>query len=629
MKQGQFGLLKTQRFAPFFLTQIFGAFNDNLFKQALLILIAFRLPGLLQADVDYWANLASGLFILPFFLFSANAGQWAEKFEKSALIRLIKLAEIGIMALAALGFYLNSLPLLLAVLFLMGAQSAFFGPIKYAILPQVLLPEELIGGNALVESGTFLAILTGTLFGGWMMASFVSGPALASIVLLLIACAGYLASRRITPLSAAAPDLKLDWNPISASWHTLRCLRGNRTVFNSVLGISWFWFFGAMYIAQLPNYTRYVLGGDESVATLVLALFSIGIASGSLLCERFSHRTVEIGLVPFGAIGLTVFGVDLFLARSTAGPELALTAWSFIEIAGSVRVMFDLFMIGVFGGFYIVPLFALVQQRSAPERLARIIAANNILNALFMVLAAIMAIGLLHYAGLSLPHLLLLTAVLNAVVAIYIFSLVPEFFMRFVVWCLVRILYRIDARGIEEHIPDHGPAIIVCNHVSYMDALLIGGLVPRPVRFVMYYKIFKIPVLSWVFRTAGAIPIASARENPEMLREAFEKIDAALAAGEIVGVFPEGALTRDGEIATFKTGIERMIAQRPVPVVPMALRGMWQSLFSRSHEQPRWLRWPRRIRARIGVWAGPEIAPECVSAARLESEVRSLRADAA
>ena len=302
-----------------------------------------------------------------------------------------------------------------------------------------------------------------------------------------------------------------------------------------------------------------------------------------------------------------------------------MNAWLFLQQAGSWRIALDLSLIGVFCGFYIVPLFALVQQRSKRERLARVVAANNILNALFMVIASLLAITVLRGFGLNIPQLLFITALLNAVVAIYIFSLVPEFLMRFMVWMFTSLLYRIKVDGIEQHVPDHGPAIIVCNHVSYMDALILGGAIPRPVRFVMYYKIFKIPILNWIFKTAGAIPIAGAQEDPELLRQAFEKIDDALARGEIVGIFPEGRLSSDGEISVFKNGVERILKSRPVPVVPMALQGMWHSVFSRRQASLNLLTLLRHFRAPVGLRAGPAVPAVQATAKLLEQQVRALR----
>ena len=625
MAANQFSLLRTRRFLPFFVTQALGAFNDNVFRNALVILIAFRVAGLDAADIDFYSNLAAGLFILPFFLFSATAGQWAERSEKSLAIRRIKLLEIGIMLLAAVALWTGSLPFLLAVLFLSGTQSTLFGPVKYSILPQALKPEELVGGNGLIEASTFLAILIGSLVGGWLMNAFEYGERWVAAAVLLLAVAGWLSARSIPTAAATDPDLRMDWNPLRQTWRVLMGLRGQRAVLNAVLGISWFWFFGSVVLAQLPNYTKIYLGGDASVAPLVLTLFAFGIGVGSLLCEVLSRRTVEIGLVPLGALGLTVFGVDLYLAR----PEAALVAgldWrAFLAVDGNIRLCVDLLLIGLSGGFFIVPLFALVQQRAPRQRLSQVIAANNILNALFMVAAAIMAIVLLQ-SGLNIPELLLVTAVLNALVAIYIFTLVPEFVARFVSWLAIKALYRIDIQGLE-HIPDEGPALVVCNHVSYMDAMLLMGAVPRPIRFVMYYRIFNIPGMKQLFKAARAIPIAGSKEDPEVMERAFAQIDAALAAGELVGIFPEGGLTSDGDIAPFRKGVERILATRPVPVLPMALRGMWASMWSRRDSRLHRARLPRRFRARIGIVAGQAIAPEQASAEALEAAVRALRGD--
>jgi 1-acyl-sn-glycerol-3-phosphate acyltransferase len=625
MATNQFSLLRTRRFLPFFLTQALGAFNDNVFRNALVILIAFRVAGLDAADVDFYSNLAAGLFILPFFLLSATAGQWAERTEKSRAIRQIKLLEIGIMVLAAVAFWIGSLPFLMTVLFLSGAQSALFGPVKYSILPQALKPEELVGGNGLIEASTFLAILIGSLVGGWLMNAFEFGERYVAVAVLLLAVAGWLSARAIPSAPATDPGLRVDWNPLRQTWRVLAGLRGQRAVLNAVLGISWFWFFGSVVLAQLPNYTKIYLGGDASVAPLVLTLFAFGIGVGSLLCEALSRRTVEIGLVPLGALGLTVFGVDLYLARPEAALVTGLDWRAFLAADGNLRLCVDLLLIGLSGGFFIVPLFALVQQRAPRERLSQVIAANNILNAVFMVAAAVMAIVLLQ-SGLNIPELLLVTAVLNAIVAIYIFTLVPEFVARFVSWLAIKALYRIDIQGLE-NVPDEGPALIVCNHVSYMDALLLMGAVPRPIRFVMYYRIFNIPGMKQLFKAARAIPIAGAKEDPAVMERAFVQIDDALAAGELVGIFPEGGLTTDGEIAPFRKGVERILAARPVPVIPMALRGMWSSMWSRRDSRLRRMRLPRRFRARIGIVAGAPIAPAHASAESLEAAVRALRGD--
>ncbi len=618
----QFQLLRTRRFAPFFATQALGAFNDNAFRQAMIVLVAFHL-GFSDQQVGFYANLAPALFILPFFLFSASAGQLAEKFEKTRLIRLVKLLEIAAMALAAWAFHARNVPLLFGVLFLMGLHSTLFGPIKYAILPQALAPSELVGGNGLVEMGTSLAILFGMIAGGSLMALGGAGPTAASLLVIAVAVAGWLVSRAIPPAPATAPALRFNWNPFTETVRVLGFVAKNRTVFNSVLGISWFWFFGGVFTAQLPNYTRLYLGGSEGVAILVLALFSVGVGAGSLLCERLSGHKVEIGLVPLGSLGLSAFGIDLHFARPELAASQGLGAFAFLAAPGSLRIALDLTLLGVFAGFYIVPLFALVQSRAERSELSRVIAGNNIINALLLVAAAAFGIGL-SALGLSIPQVFLATALLNVLVAAYIYTLVPEFLMRFLSWLLVSALYRIDARDLGR-IPQEGPALLVCNHVSYMDALIVAGVVRRPVRFVMYYRIFDIPLLRFIFRTAKAIPIAGHKEDPALLQHAFEEIAAALAEGELVCVFPEGGLTADGEIAPFRSGVERILARSPVPVVPLALRGLWGSVFSRRDRALGRARLPRRFRARVELAVGEPRRPEHADAARLEADVRALR----
>ena len=623
----QFRLLRERRFLPFFLTQALGAFNDNVFRVATILLIGFAM-NLPDEQVSFYNNVAPALFILPFFLFSASAGQLAEKLEKTRIIRFVKVFEIAAMAIATWGFVTRSPWLLLFVLFLMGAHSTLFGPIKYAILPQALRDNELVGGNALVETATQLAILFGMMAGGALMsAGGADGPLFASIAVLCVAVTGYLVSRAIPPAPATAPELKFNWNIFSETWRAMRLTAPDRTVFNSVLGISWFWFFGIVVTAQLPSYTKIYLGGNDAVFTFTLALFSIGTGIGSLLCERLSGHKVEIGLVPFGSIGITLFGVDLYFARAQPAPVQGLGPLEFLHSAGGWHIALDLTLIGVFAGFYIVPLFALVQSRAERHHLSRIIAGNNIINALFMVAATALSLALLNALHFSIPQLFLVAALLNAVVAIYIYTLVPEFLLRFVDWILISLLYRIRTQGLD-NIPEQGPAVLVCNHVSFMDSQIVLGCIRRPVRFVMYYKIFNTP-LKPLFRAMKAIPIAGAKENPELLQRAFEEVDKELAAGHLVCIFPEGGITRDGEIAPFRSGVERILATRPVPVVPLALRGLWGSIFSRKDSWLNRARLPRRFRARIELVAGPAVPAADATAVLLEAKVRALRGDLA
>ncbi|THF64664.1 MFS transporter [Pseudothauera nasutitermitis] len=619
----QFKLMRERRFLPFFLTQFLGAFNDNFYKNALVVLITFQAARLTTLSPGVLVNLAAGLFILPFLLFSATAGQFADKYEKSRLIRFTKLLEVVIMLLATAAFALSSVGLMLFCLFLMGTQSAIFGPVKYAILPQVLDETELVGGNALVESGTFLAILLGTIVGGLLIA-VPSGSVWVSAGTLAVAVLGYLASRAIPPAAAVDPGMKIDWNPATQTWQMLGFVRENRTVFLSILGISWFWFYGAVFLSQFPGFASTVLGGDEKAVTLLLAVFSVGIAAGSLLCERLSGKHVEIGLVPFGSIGLTVFGLDLWWASSAmdAGGATLRPLAELLAEPATWRILFDLVMVALCGGFYIVPLYALVQSRSVPSHRSRIIAANNILNALFMVVAAGMGAGLLA-AGASVPQLFLITALLNAAVAIYIYTLVPEFLLRFIVWLLVHTVYRLRVQGME-HVPEQGGAVIVANHVSFVDALIIMAACRRPIRFVMDHRIFRWPILSFVFRTSRAIPIAPAKEDPAMMERAFDEVARALEAGELVGIFPEGGITGNGELQPFRPGIARIVERTPVPVVPLALRGLWGSFFSRKDGPAMTRPFRRGAFSRVELLAAPPVGAAEATPEGLREKVVAL-----
>ncbi len=620
-EQSQFALLGKKRFLPFFLTQLLGAFNDNIFKQSLILAILFKISA--DADKSLLVNLCALLFILPFFLFSALGGQFGEKFPKDALIRKIKLAEIVIMLLGATGVLLGSLPLMLAVLFAMGTQSALFGPVKYSILPQHLREEELVGGNALVEMGTFLAILAGTIGAGIIMASTGYASIVAASVV-IVAVLGYLASRAIPSAHAAMPELKLDWNILRQSWLIMKLGLGQRpAVSRSLIGNSWFWFLGAVYLTQIPAYAKEWLYGDESVVTLILTVFSLGIGLGSMLCERMSGHKVEIGLVPFGSIGLTIFGMLLWW-HSGGFPQAELAHdWQAVLSYGQAWwILGSILGIGLFGGFYIVPLYALIQSRTVEHERARVIAANNILNALFMVISAIASILFLTVAELSIPQLFLTISLMNIAVNSYIFKIVPEFSMRFMIWLLSHSMYRVEHKGLEI-IPDEGAAVLVCNHVSFVDALLIGGAVRRPVRFVMYYKIYNLPVLNFIFRTAGTVPIAGRNEDLLIYDAAFKKIAEYLRNGEVVCIFPEGKLTGDGELNEFKNGIERIIAENPVPVIPMALQGLWGSFFSRAPGKGLF----KRIWSRITLVAGTPVAPELAKRELLQARVEALRGD--
>ncbi|MEH6461303.1 MFS transporter [Chitinimonas sp. JJ19] len=621
----QFDLFKTRRFLPLFITQFLGAFNDNLFKNAMLVMIAFFGLGFAGINSATLINAAAGIFILPFFLFSATAGQLAERYDKAQLARFVKLMEIAIMAVAAAGFILQSAATLMVCLFMMGVHSALFGPLKYSILPQYLDERELLGGNGLIEMGTFIAILLGQIGGTLIIesnkenASLMAGAIASACV--AVAVLGYLSSRAMPPAPPQAKNLKINWNIFTETWHIIRLSRRNLTVFHSLMGISWFWFFGAVYLTQLPSYAKDVLGGNAEVYTLLVALFSIGVGAGSALCEALSGRKVEIGLVPFGSIGMCIFGIDLYFAAPMS--PAAQVGWlAFLQDASHWRLLADIALLGVFGGFFIVPLYALIQMRSEPEYRSRIIAANNILNSCFMVVSAVVSVLVLE-AGATIPQLLLIVAIMNIPVALYVYGLQPEFLMRFLVWIATHTMYRVKHEGLD-NIPEEGAAILVCNHVSFMDALVIGGAVRRPVRFVMDHRIFKVPILNFIFRTAGAIPIAPAKEDPAMKERAFMKVQEYLSQGEVVCIFPEGKITFDGELNPFKAGVQELAQRSGAPVVPMALRGLWGSFFSRK-DGSAMVKMPRRFWSRITLAASQPVPAAEVSVEDLQQRVLALR----
>jgi 1-acyl-sn-glycerol-3-phosphate acyltransferase len=613
--------LRERRFAPFFWTQFLGAGNDNVFKNAMALFIVFHVGSVGGLTGAMLVNLAAGLFILPFMLFSATAGQIADKFEKSRLIRFLKLLEIAIMVFGAAGFWLGNVPILFAALFLMGLHSTLFGPVKYAILPQHLREEELVGGNGLVESATFVAILMGTIAGGLLIAIETHGPLISGTACVLIGVAGYLASRGIPLTPAAAPELRINWNPFTETWRNIRAAQKTRVVWLAMLGISWFWFFGAIFLTQFPNFTKEILGGDEHVATLLLAFFSIGLGIGALMCERLSHGRVEPALVFIGALGLSLFAFDTGFASRSLHAETQSGIATYFANPVHWRITFDLVMMGVCGGLYTVPLYVLIQTRADPARRSRIIAANNILNALLMVLAALTAVGLFAL-NVTIPQLFMVTAALTLLVAIAAFCAAPQHALRCAGWLLTHTFYRVRAKGLE-NIPESGACILACNHVSYVDSVILIGTVRRPIRFFIDHQIYRTPVLHWLFKINRTIPVATLKASVALKEQAFASAAQALRNGEIIGIFPEGRLTPDGEIGKFSPGIARMVRETPVPVVPMALHGLWGSFFSRSHKG-RAMRKLRGIFSKITVQAGQVVAPEAVQLKSLREKVVAL-----
>jgi 1-acyl-sn-glycerol-3-phosphate acyltransferase len=620
----QFALLGQRRFAPFFWTQFCGAANDNLFKFAFTVMVTYQLQlGWLEPKV---AGLVIGaLFILPFLLFSATSGQLTDKFDKRAMIRFVKNLEIAIMVLAAFGFWTQQAVVLLACVFLMGLHSTIFGPVKYAYLPQVLDERELTGGNGMVEMGTFVAILLGQVAGGLLVAIPQAGRDSVAVGCIALALAGRAFAHFVPSCPSSDPGLRVNWNPVSETWRNLKLAHGNIVVFRSLLGISWMWFFGAVFLSMFPAFAKEVLHGNEQVASLLLVVFSVGIGVGSLLCEVLSRRHVEIGLVPLGAIGMSVFAIDLYFASRALPDAGELTLGAFLGMHAHWRVMADLALLSLFAGLYSVPMYALIQLRSQPTHRARIIAANNILNALFMIASAIIA-GAMLKTGFTIPQIFLAVGIANALVAGYIFMLVPEYLLRFVAWVLSRIVYHYKVRG-DEHIPTSGAAILVCNHVSFIDAVLLMAASPRPICFVMDHRIFRVPVIGWLFKLAKAIPIAPRKDDERAYEAAFDAAAKVLQGGDLLAIFPEGAITRDGQLQEFKGGIMKILEKQPVPVIPMALVNLWGSFFSRIEQGGAMVRPFRRgLFNRVGLNVGEPVAPGQVQPALLRDRVAQLLA---
>jgi 1-acyl-sn-glycerol-3-phosphate acyltransferase len=600
-------LLRTRRFAPLFWTQLLGAFNDNLFKSALVVALTFGAFRDAALPIDALVNLATALLVLPFFLFGSLAGQLADRFDKAKLARALKVAELVAMGLALIGFQLASLPLLFVSLFLMGTQSAFFGPIKYALLPQHLKPEELVAGNAAVEAGTFVAILGGTLAGALIVAIPNVGVLLVGGAIVLVALFGVLTAKAI-PAAPGSAHAKVDPNLVRGTRELLRVARRDRAVWGAIVGLSVFWLGGAVILGQLPRLAQ-ALGGDEDALTILLAAFSFGIGAGSFVAERIARGRILVGSVPFA---LAAIG--------------ALTAWlPSATSVGSAAIL--LFAIGVSGGLFAVPLMTLLQARAREDERARVIAANNVVNSLFMVVGAAYAAWRLSGGDVAVSDVAIDAGVTGPLASLFVelgLFLVAASLVAFVATLrdaihlliagLVRVMYRVDARGLDR-VPTEGAALVVANHESFVDAFVLGGLCARPIRFVMDHRMTKMPGLGWLFRAARVIPIAPAKEDPELMARAFEEIDAALAAGEVVGLFPEGKCTRDGEVDVFRPGVERILAARPVPVVPVALDGLWGGFFSYANGVPM-KTFPRRFWSRVKVRAGAPVELRDASAIR-------------
>jgi hypothetical protein len=557
-------LLLDRRFAPFFWTQFLGAFTDNTFKQALVLMITFRAT-MSEAETGTLIAVASGLFVLPYFLFSPLAGQISDKLEKAGIMRRVKLLEIAIMLLAAAGFAMAHAGItwadnyLIGILFLMGTQSTFFGPVKYSIIPQHLREEELMEGTALVESGTFVAILTGTIVGGVLI---MQSEYLVAVCLVALSAAGWLTSRKIPEATPSNPGLKIRWNWISEYGNLYRVSNQKTSVLLSIVGISWFWFLGAMVMAQLPNFVKLFVHGDESVYILFLSLFTLSIAAGSVLTNLLSDESIELGMVPFGAVGLTVFPLDIgMLDYSQVSGELLTVAGVLANQADPLiyRVIFDVCGMGIAGSFFIVPLYALLQHRTADETRSQVIAANNIAGAIFMLASAVL-VSVLYGVGFDTAELFLVLAGLNTATGVCLFAAHPEFVLRFGAWALGLSRYRIHYLG-RANVPRDGACLLYANPMSRLDWPVITAACDRPVRFVVESTQASGVTTRLLRRWFNAIPVAG---DGDLDEGAVQEIEGALTSGQIVCVFTAGSLA---------TRLEPILKRTSVSCITIQLRG--------------------------------------------------------
>ncbi|MEM8688925.1 MAG: acyl-[ACP]--phospholipid O-acyltransferase [Pseudomonadota bacterium] len=612
----QFSLFGQKRFGPLFVTQALGAFNDNAFKQAMVILITFVLAEQQGLKAAVWINLAAGLFILPFFLFSALAGQIADRFDKAMLARRIKLIEIAIMGLAAIGFLLGSPTFLLGVLFLMGTQSTFFGPIKYGILPQHLDGTELVAGNALIESGTLIAILLGTLFGGLLITTG-SGPIVVSIAVIALAVAGWLASRGIPAAPAPAPDLVINRNIFTATAEMIQSSASNRNLFLCILGLSWFWLIGAVFLTQLPAFTKDYLGADETVANLFIAVFTIGVAAGALLNNRLLRGEIAARYVPIAGLGISIFGIDFALSTGFERVDSATALvgiGAFLSELGNWRVIADLFVLAVCGGLFSVPLYALIQHLSEPQEVSRNIAANNVVNAAFMASSALIAAVLLGN-GWSIPAILLIVAIANFFVSLYICKLLPRDVLKIIARFFFRLIYRVEVQGWENYTAAGDRAVIVANHTSFLDGPLLAAFLPDTPSFAINTQQAERPFVKPFLSLLNLLPIDP--RNPMAMKTLVREVQE----GRKCMIFPEGRITVTGALMKVYDGPATVANMAGAPLLPIRISGAEFSTFSRLKGIVR-LRWFPKITITI---LEPEsvTAPDGVRGAALRARLSS------
>jgi acyl-[acyl-carrier-protein]-phospholipid O-acyltransferase / long-chain-fatty-acid--[acyl-carrier-protein] ligase len=586
----QFALLKTKRFLPLFIAQAIGAFNDNVFRSALSMLFIYGLSRELVPNPEFTNTLSAGLLIIPFFLFSAFAGQLADKYDKATIARRIKLIEIGIVALAAYSLFSNNVPLQLFCMFLAGTQSAFFGPIKYSILPQYLKKDELLGGNGLIEMGTFISVLLGTILGSVLIlhptgAHFVSGAMIA------LATIAYTAAWFMPSAPSAQPDMKINYNIVSETWTVFKQAAEKRDVLLAILGISWFWFLGVVFLTQLLPFTKNDLKATEQTATLIMAVFSVATGIGSVYCNKLLDGKVTIKFVPLAAVLMSVFILDLYFAAGMAGTlaqnDTLTTPMQFATSFSGLRVLFDLGAIAFCSGLFVVPLYAIAQSRTPFYRRARVIGANNIVNAVFMIAATISS-ALLLSIGFSVRGLYLLLGAGNAIVALYLIIKFPQTLFAATIRGLFRLLYRVEVQGMENYKAAGRKALIVPNHTSFLDGPLLSVFLPERAAFAINTYMAKAWWVKPAFILYDMCPIDPT--NPLALRSIVDR----LKHNQKAVIFPEGRITVTGALMKVYEGPAAIAQMAGANVLPVRISGAQFSPFSMMRGKLR-LQWFPKI----------------------------------
>lgn len=574
MKVNQFSLLKDKRFLPLFITQFFGAFHDNVFKNALVVLLLYGVASNAETDTELLVTAAAALFILPFILFSALGGQLADKFPKQQVIRKIKLAEIAIAVLGAASLLSGSIVLSFAALFALGSQSAFFGPSKYAILPDHLKTNELIAGNALLNTGTFLAILLGTI-AGTILITLGTGIWIVCALIIFSAVLGYISSRSIPETKPKAPDLKLDFNPIAETIDILRyAFSQRRGVVLSILGVSWFYFLGGMFMAQFPNFTKGTLGADETVLAIFLMVFSVSIAIGGLLNNRLLKGRVEAVYVPLAALGITIFSIDLYFASGIEKSTELLGLSAFVSSPANWRILFDVWMVGLCGGLFVVPLNAIIQHYTDEKQRARIIAGSAILNAIFIFGSAALS-GYLILQGWEIRELFLAFALMNAVAAIYICKLLPDYLFKSFLQAVFKLFYKVEVKGLENFEKAGERVVIVSNHVALLDPPLLAAFIPGKPMFAVNSFVAEWPILKALKNIVNLFPLDPT--NPFSIKSLIKEVEK----DKHCIIFPEGRLTETGALMKVYEGPGMIADKSGAMILPVRLDGVQHTPFAR------------------------------------------------